>query len=294
MKILITGVTDTHVNKATRVPSTKFTSIPVCLADAMRLMGHEVDHREVTAGEPLASYDRVICFLYPKDRHARHPEGALHVLDRRPDALIGIDDWAAPLIMETWAYPGLEDRRWIAPVYKWGRPHRLKEFLKLKELVCYDPSPMVGPSPEGNPCSPRVKTWLNASFHESTHVWAARNTKWPLLSYGCKPLLQARILESDANELYTKVVGCLAPPYEISGTGWWRVRYLFASRAGAIIGCHPDEFCDLAIEFQHPISTIEVSSDAAIAMIAKMQRKKIEENVGTLEDMFHAVATMLK
>jgi len=294
MKILITGVTDTHVNKATRVPSTKFTSIPVCLADAMRTMDHYVDHREVTPGESLASYDRVICFLYPKDRHARHPEGALHVLESRPDALIGIDDWAAPAIVDTWEMPELAQRRWIAPVYKWGNPSRLRSFLKLDDVVCYDPSPMVGASPVADPFAPRVRTWLNASFHASTHVWAAENTKWPLLSYGCKPLLQARILESDANELYTKVAGCLAPPYEISGTGWWRVRYLFASRAGAVIGCAPNEFCDLGIEFQHPISLIEDCSDASLATLATAQRKLIERNVGTFDDMCNAVTTMLK
>ena len=69
MKILITGVTETHVNHPKRASSTKFVSIPELMREAYIELGHDVEHRGVTPGEDLKRYQKVFVYVYPLDHN---------------------------------------------------------------------------------------------------------------------------------------------------------------------------------------------------------------------------------
>ena len=83
MRILITGVTETHNNHANRASSTKFVSVPELMRTAFELLSCDVEHRSVKPGEDLSKYDKVFVYLYPLDHNALNPDGALWALESR-------------------------------------------------------------------------------------------------------------------------------------------------------------------------------------------------------------------
>lgn len=283
MKILITGVTDTHINKVDRCPTTKFISIPELVATTLRGMGHTVSHKEVHVGDDLSEFDKVICFLYPLDRHARHPEGAVYTLDVRGDAIIAVDDWSCHNVQSTWfdVVGDLSDRVWLVPTFKWG------DVSKLGingNIITYDPSPAVE-LPEIEIAHPKTTAWIHASFHQSSHFWAAHATTWPIMSYGCKTFLQPRILESEVIRLHGLARGSLIPPYQHVGSGWWRVRVLHALHGEAIIGSDAREFKGLDAWTHIEVRDIERLNQESLDELVFLQAKALRPALGTMHEM---------
>ena len=289
MDILITGCTDTHINKPDRAKSTKFMSIPDALCATLSYMGHYVEHRAVVEGEDLDKFDKVICFLYPLDRHARHPDGALYALRVRRDAIIALDDWSFQNVLPTWEplVYGLRARRWLVPMFKWGDVGKLG--LAVGDLITYDPSPAYT-MPYVDPWSQRLRHWVHASFHKDSHIWTANQLcKWRVLAFGCKDLAQDRILESTVVRLHGVVAGSLIPPYAHVGSGWWRVRVLHSIYSGAVIGCDHNEFNGLSPALEIPIGTIENMDDDALHRLSISQGEIIQAELGTTNELKKAL-----
>ena len=102
MNILITGVTETHINHPKRAATTKFASIPELLHKGLKMLDCDVEHRAVTVGENLSMYDKVFVFVYPLDHNAINSDGAVYALTKRPDAIVCLDDWSFQKILPTW------------------------------------------------------------------------------------------------------------------------------------------------------------------------------------------------
>lgn len=291
MKILVTGVTDTHINHPDRAKTTKFVSFPAPLAEGFRMLGHSVEHRAVEPGEDLDQFDKVICFLYPYDHNARHPEGAMHVLRSRKDAIIGIDDWAFADIVPTWepVVGYLRDRLWLAPVFKWGD---VKKLGIDADVVSVDPSPMVKIQ-KVEQWGQRLKHWVHASFHRNSHRWVFDNAKWPVMAYGCKDYHQDRILEDTVIKLHGVCAGSIQPPYAHVGAGWWRVRVQHAMENGAVIGCHRKEFCGLSPLLEISIPSIESMDRDALRELAFEQSVILKRNIGTQAEFLKTLSELL-
>ena len=291
MKVLITGCTDTHINNPLRAKSTKFMSIPELMTRVLTEMGHVVEHREVVVNENLDSFDRVACFLYPLDKHARHPAGALYTLSARRDAIIAIDDWSYGNICATWGnlVPDLSARTWLAPVFQWGD---LEKLGIEANVITYDPSCAM-PELRIEKWEQRIPAWVHASFHRSSHEWARYNTMWPTLAYGCKDFAQPRILESTVIKLHGVAAGSLIPPYSHAGSGWWRVRVLHSLWGGTIIGCSGKEFNGLSSSLEHTVYEIEQMTTDAQLKLAEAQHRVIREHLGTQAELYNQLATAL-
>lgn len=283
MKILITGCTDTHINKPTRAMTTKFMSIPELLCDVLTTMGHVVEHRAVTVGEDLEQFDRVMCFLYPFDRHARHPEGAIYTLAMRKDAIIGVDDATYENIKPTWKdiVPDLEAHIWFAPFFSWSDVNKLPLSA---HTITYDPSPAMA-AVKVEAWKQRIPAWIHAAFHRSSHEWILSRAKWQTLAYGSKELQQPRLLESTIIQLHGVAIGSAIPPYSHVGDGWWRVRVLHALWGGTVIGCDRKEFNGLDASLEHSISELEAMSPETLAKLAEQQHSVITKALGTMEEL---------
>lgn len=277
MKILITGVTDTHVNDPNRASSTKFVSIPELMAKGYKLQGHTVEHRALRVNEDISAFDKVFIYLYPYDKHARHVENGINALNRRPDAYICLDDWAFQHIIPTWKniidVGALTERTWVAPLFPWGNAKKMS--LPVENILTWDPSPLYEMPPvHQRVWQQRQKAWYNASLSKDSHLWAEeQNLTWPIKSVGGKALGQPRILESDVVWEYGNYIGVLCPTYDHAGCGWWRIRYLHAMAAGCILGGDPKELKAAGGAFSFTLKELESMTTEELKLVASLQAK---------------------
>jgi hypothetical protein len=275
MRILITGVTETHNNHPKRASSTKFVSIPELMREAFIAMGHEVTHDYTNDGTDLSRFDKVFLYLYPLDHNAVHPEGPQKVLRERMDAIICLDDWSFQKIMPSWQEiidpKDLQQHVWLAPLFPWGDVSKMG--LPVDTIKAWDPSPLYDlPGCHHHAWWRRKSEWYNASLSKDAHDWAtAQNLSWPIHSVGGKALGQPRLLESDVVWQYGEYKGVLCPAYAHAGCGWWRVRYLHAAHAGAILGGDPAELGVIGPAYSHTLRELEALPDDVQQRIAAEQ-----------------------
>lgn len=279
MNILITGVTETHINHPDRAGSTKFVSVPELMSDGFMKLGHQVDHRAVEEGEDLTMYDVVFVYLYPLDKNAVHPAGAIYALEQRQDAYVCLDDWSFQKILPTWEdkldIKNLKSRNWIAPLFPWGDTKKMG--LPVASIKAWDPSPLYKLPPVHKLMWHQRKTeWYNASLSKDAHEWAAsQNLTWPIHSIGGKALGQPRILESDVVWQYGSYKGVLCPTYSHAGCGWWRIRYIHAAHAGCVLGGNPLELNAIGAAYSYTLKGIEMMDDEAVQHLAQLQAREL-------------------
>jgi len=275
MKLLITGVTETHNNHPQRASSTKFVSIPELMRNAFIDLGHEVDHCSTNDIGDLSRYDKVFLYAYPLDANAMDVGGAQHVLRERMDAYICLDDWSFQDILPTWdsiiAKEDLADHQWVAPLFPWGDTAKMQ--LPVDVIHAWDPSPFYEmPACHHQAWSKRKSEWYNASLSRNSHEWAtAQNLTWPIHSVGGKSLGQPRILESDVVWQYGSYKGVLCPTYAHAGCGWWRVRYLHAAHAGSILGGDPKELGVIDHAYSYTLKELENMDNSQLEVLAAEQ-----------------------
>lgn len=291
MKILITGVTETHTNHPQRASSTKFVSVPELMRNAFERLVHDVDHRAVGAGEDLSEYQKVFIYLYPVDHNAVNVNGAIWALQQRPDAWLCLDDWSFQKLLPTWGNfidtKLLTNRTWLAPLFPWGDVKQMG--LPVDDIRHWDPSPLYNlPKVHRLRWQERKTEWYNASLSKDAHEWAdQQNLTWPVRAVGGKSLGQPRILESQIVWEYGSYKGVLCPTYEHAGCGWWRVRYLHAAHAGAILGSDPKETGMIHPAYGYTLKEIEKMGDEAREYLAWLQADKLK--VATLHETMQKV-----
>jgi len=294
MKILITGVTETHNNNPKRASSTKFVSIPELMRDAFISMGHEVTHDYVRKDTDVSKYDKVFLYVYPLDHNAMHTEGAECILRDRMDAIICLDDWAFQKVLPSWERlipaKDLADHKWLAPLFPWGDTKKMG--LPVDHIMSWDPSPLYElPACHHLAWNKRKTEWYNASLSKDAHDWATQqNLSWPIHSVGGKSLGQPRILESEVVWQYGGYKGVLCPTYAHAGCGWWRVRYLHAAHAGAILGGDPKELGVIDPSYGYSMRELEQMDDNMLLLIAGQQAVNLrhatrEETIKKLESI---------
>jgi hypothetical protein len=278
MNILITGVTETHLNYMNRASSTKFVSIPELMREAFTKMGHYVDHRKVIPSDNLRQYHKVFLFVYPLDNNVADTEGAKLVLDQRHDTYICLDDWSFQRVLPTWSdiidAKDLLEHKWIVPLFPWG--DKAKMGIDA-ELLSWDPSPLY----EQPPChklswKQRQKAWYNASLSTAAHEWAtAQKLTWPVHAIGGKALGQKRMFESDIVWEYGSYKGVLCPTYAHAGCGWWRIRYLHAAHAGCVLGGSKEELGMIGPGYNYSLYELEDMTDEELEHVASQQAQSL-------------------
>lgn len=300
MRILITGVTETHINHPDRAKSTKFASIPELMRLGFSMLGHTVDHRAVRLDEDFAAYDRVFVYLYPLDANAVNTEQVLHVLQACPHAPICLDDWSFQRILPSWAAKvsgaSLVNRTWIAALFPWGKLDSLN--LPVRQLRAWDPSSLYRaygmPSVHKLAWQQRHTKWYNASLSADAHYWAQEQAlSWPVHAVGGKALGQPRKLESDIVWDYGSYKGVLCPTYSHAGSGWWRVRYLHAEAAGCILGGDKVELAAIGTAYSCTLREIESMTNSQQMALVQQQSEQLLAQLTTLDDTLSALEDLL-
>ena len=298
MHILITGVTETHVNDPDRASSTKFVSIPALMAKGLRMLGHTVEHRLVSLGEDLTYFDHAFVYMYPLDGNAINTKNVIYALEQRPDATICLDDWSFQRILPSWedsiSQASLVQREWLAPLFPWGDTKKMA--LPVSHITAWDPSPLYElelPDYCRTSWKQRKTAWYNASLSKEAHLWAQeQNLKWPIHAVGGKALGQPRMLEADIVWEYGGYKGVMCPTYEHAGCGWWRVRYLHARITGCILGGSVNELGIIGSAYSHTLQEIENMTDMEQESLVYQQAKQLQiatlqTTVMTLKDVLN-------
>ena len=97
--------------------------------------------------------------------------------------------------------------------------------------------------------------------------------------------------ESDVVWQYGSYKGVLCPTYAHAGCGWWRVRYLHAAHAGAILGGDPKELGMIDSSYSYTLKEIEKMDDARLQLLAAEQAVNLRHN--TLQQTIKQLESIL-
>ena len=271
--------------------------------------GEDLKHYEVVIASLNAPNKTVSRYFY----------GALWALLKRPDAIIAVDDWqvgelisgirtcardrktafwvtqqggeadAATKAHEDRLFIGLDELtewwRWpvIVPILGDGDVGLLK--IPTRMVVSIDPTSYALRYPHVD--VKRKKRWVQASL---LHKSSPDGLTWPVELYGWQNRLpggvgargenaQPRITEPELMAIYGASFGVLSPAHPHAGSGWWRVRYLMAADAGAVLSADPREAACLGDPYTTASDPrrVEKLSLAGLADLAASQAARLAE-----------------
>jgi hypothetical protein len=164
--------------------------------------------------------------------------------------------------------------------------------LDVADIIPWDPSPLYEMPPVHKLAWQQRKTeWYNASLSKEAHEWTiVQNLTWPVKAVGGKALGQPRMLESDIVWEYGSYKGVLCPSYAHAGCGWWRIRYLHAAAAGAILGGNLQELAMIGKAYSYTLREIEQMPDDERQIIAYEQ--SISLRIATLDETLKKLGTL--
>lgn len=331
-RALLTGSTPMQVgSERTQL---KIITAAVAWRAALEDMGYNVDHRPVTPGENVSEYDVVISMFNKSNSIAsQHFYGALWTVLKRADAIIALDDWQVfeliagfqtfarsrerafrlrggdlPTEIQDRLFGGileLADPGWrwpiVAPVLGEGDVSLLD--APSRHVTAIDPT-VYTPRYPYEPARRREKRWVQASLHAKV---IPTDYGWPVEEYGALHRqkggagphgddAQPRLPESELMKVYAASWGVLSPAHPHAGSGWWRVRYLMAADAGAILSADPREAACLGeayVEASDP-RRVERLSLAGLQGLAQRQKERLAAITWPKERVKKALRDLIK
>jgi hypothetical protein len=323
MRILVTGCTSQQIGRGTKLGYEPVIDLYVkALRDLGHTVDHRpVD---LDAEGDFKTYDRVFVGLVPAgSMAATYLIEALVTLHRARDrATVYVDDWNFPAILghlrgcrrwprkrimaapvsgnrqKDWARKRKNwselraalDRtaeRWptvLIPRYAWGSNSLGEEF----------PADVVHLDPTGYARSyttlaekMRTKRWVLGTVSDQRKWLDSLNLRWPVVyAGGTASKAEVKFQEADLVQLYQTSWGVLSPPYKrLFGTGWWRNRFLYAARHGAVLLCDPQEAPQLGEPYGQAEHRIETWAINDLRELARSQHRRFFRSVWGPKEM---------
>lgn len=167
----------------------------------------------------------------------------------------------------------------LIPAFTWGEHHELGDRVPwMRDVTYVDVSPLAREY-EIERALPwyRKREWVLGTVSNQLTWLESLGLTWDLNHLGGRASrAPQKMLERDLVGLYGLAWGVLSPPYKrILGTGWWRNRFVYAARAGALLLCDPAEAPQLGEPYQLDPHVVE-----------KMTVSQLEELVHAQRDAF--------
>jgi hypothetical protein len=186
----------------------------------------------------------------------------------------------------------------IVPAHPWGDPYKHMQVSKrpiVARIVPLDPSPMVRmPNIAIDEPSDRERNWVLATLQNHDRWTSKLGNHWPLIQMGgvkkkgggLHASTKSVYPEAEVVQQYGYNWGSLVAPYKNEGSGWWRPRYTYALRAGAImyVGSQVDAEL-IGPSFTNSLREIETASTMDLLGLQVRQREQFERHQYT-EDQF--------
>lgn len=164
----------------------------------------------------------------------------------------------------------------LIPAFDWGNKDIVRKIIKSKNIYNVDLSPYVvenwnldlRPEPKD-----KMKAYMLASLVDHRRWVKKMQLTWPVVYYGAKSIKDSIKLETET-DVYNecgKYRVILCPEYPHSGSGWFRIRYIYAALQRSIILTSLNDLQALGV----PYKNIERLSDKELNEYAAMQREAI-------------------
>lgn len=238
------------------------------------------------------------------DSILRDPRKRLFRLDNRTqrDAALEfpLEYWAAGLkrIRRGAHDEGQTDRyKLLAPLFPWGDPQALLPDMGF-EVVGWDPSNVLWP--EGSTASvaqpaERERRWILATLQDHSPWVEKQKLGWPVDWLGNKRRGTPFVTEGQVCATYARTWGVLSPQYPREDkAGWWRMRYLHARDAGAVLYGGLGTGRNIGSAYIMGPTDIESANDAQLAVLAEGQRNVLKEKLWSNDRALQAVDDFVK
>lgn len=164
--------------------------------------------------------------------------------------------------------------------FNWGDHSKLKAVHNFGELHAWDPSPWVR-GIHGFTVMPKKRDWTLASLWNHDKWLDELEPSWPVINQSKS--IGGRTWQVEEHEvvnaLYGPSWGVLSPPYqELSGSGWWRNRFVFAVDAGCVLYADPSEVSPALGPnswYYMELDRIESLPDSYLQQVADQQRDEL-------------------
>lgn len=322
MKILLTGVTGTQAKGSNRLGIfSNMDSVQRCLVEA----GHEVERREITVGEDLDKYDRIITTIHSSGSISSvHYLRVMWLLSKRPDTICMVDDWQTRGIFR-------EFETFVKEPNKLFREYNMNKFrdsdkvnkddvlLKMASFQHKILTPLLGignieelglptslivridPSPyfEGYKfnkvnSSEKQPNWVCACLEDKSNWLKKQGFGWNVLEYGNKAKGQPRVTEEELTQIYANNWGIISPKHNVNKTGWFRVRFLLARDTESILFCDEDEAKCYGDAYNISIKQVEEGTDLDRFKIAEAQRECLAKLTWTKDKFTKEVLNVIQ
>jgi hypothetical protein len=196
----------------------------------------------------------------------------------------------------------MDTRPWPAtlfPAFSWGDHSRFKlhgaaeiparEIVALDPTVFADPYELVKAVPDE-----RKRSWVMGTLSNQQPWIAKLGLTWDVNYVGAKASKAERsVKESELIQMYAESWGVLSAPYKrILGTGWWRNRFVYAARAGAVLMCDPAEAPQLGPAYQLD-HAVEILSNDELTELAVAQADALRAHVWPADQLVSELERVL-
>lgn len=187
------------------------------------------------------------------------------------------------------------DEVW-AVAYPWG-DHSKIEHMPSRHVFYLDPSALCWDRLQAmvKPVEIRERRWVLASLANHQNWISRQQFNWPVELIGPKQTGAERTLkEPEIVQLVAESRGTLCPPYNHSGSGWWRIRFMYTTVAGAVSVVDPGDAARLGEAYQVPVHEIEAMTDAQLDELARAQYETLRARTWSREQLVTYVDQILR
>ena len=164
----------------------------------------------------------------------------------------------------------------LIPAFDWGNKEIVRKIIKSKNIYNLDLTPYVldnwninlKPEPQN-----KERKYMLASLVDHSSWVKKRQFSWKTVYYGAKSIKDSIKLdtETDVYNECGKYWGILCPEYPHSGSGWFRIRYIYSALQKSIIITSLNDLKALGLTYRN----IEKLSEEELLEYALEQRKAI-------------------
>lgn len=188
----------------------------------------------------------------------------------------------------------LRDREWpptIMPAFTWGLKEKIPP-MPSKRTIVIDPSSFVReydiPRVDDNM---RRCAWVLGTFSDQRHWQDSLNLTWETDYIGTRrSKAEKRMKEWDLVKLYGEAWGVLGAPYEHTGFGWWRNRFVYAAAGGAVMLNDPAETEGL-VGYHKPAAEIEDMTTVELREFADFQATLMQGSYSSRDEVADQLMT---